>query len=58
MIYKGLDDEEASFLNVVVDQHDLQVRNMINRERKELSAYRVCSCNSICSLNCTMTSKS
>ncbi len=42
MIYKGLDDDEASFLNVVVNHHDLQIKNMVNREKEELSAYRVC----------------
>ena len=41
MIYKGLDDEEASFLNVIVDQHGMQMRNLINREKEELTAYRV-----------------
>ena len=42
MIYKGLDDEEASFLNVIVDQQALQIRNMLNREKEEISVYRVC----------------
>ena len=42
MIYKGLDDEEASFLNVIVDQQALQIRNMLNREKEEISIYRVC----------------
>ena len=41
MIYKGLDDEEAGFLNFVVDQHASHFREMMNREREELTAYRV-----------------
>ena len=41
MIYKGLDDEEAGFLNFVVDQHASHFREMMNREKEELTAYRV-----------------
>ena len=41
MIYKGLDEEEAGFLNQVVNrQAELQVHNM-RREIEEVSEYRV-----------------
>ena len=41
MIYKGLDDEEASFLNTVVNEQTKQMKERLERERAELSAYRV-----------------
>ena len=41
MIYKGLDDEEAVFLQQVADKRAQVEAEARNEEREELTAYRV-----------------
>ena len=41
MIYKGLDDEEASFLTFVAQRQADQETEMIKREIEEVHSFRV-----------------
>ena len=41
MIYKGLDDDEAGFLNFVAQRQADNEADAIQREMKEVSEYRV-----------------
>ena len=41
MIYKGLDDEEASFLTLVAKKQAEQQDEIVRREMEEVSEYRV-----------------
>jgi DNA invertase Pin-like site-specific DNA recombinase len=43
MIYKGLDDEEAGFLNNVAYQQTRRDQLLIQKERDEINAFRVSS---------------
>ena len=41
MIYKGLDDDEAVFLQLIADKQAKQAAETRNQEKEELQAYRV-----------------
>ena len=41
MIYKGLDNEEANFLNLVTERQAVEDAARWHQEREEVTAYRV-----------------
>ena len=41
MIYKGLDDEEAGFLNLITYQQTSRESQLIQQEKEEIQAFKV-----------------
>ena len=41
MIYKGLDDEEAGFLNLITYQQTSKESQLIQQEKEEIQAFKV-----------------
>ena len=41
MIYKGLDEEEAGFLNMITYQQSSRESQLLQQEREEINAFKV-----------------